>query len=197
MQTLLNEKDSFLQVEEEFLEKEEADELLKYVLGLPLIQYPKGKLFGKEITFHRSIGFFTNSDKGYKFSGQTIKTGNLCDVLQQLIDKVNAKLNIQSNGILVNVYNSGLDYISAHSDNEKELGVNPTVAAITLNLPHGQSRTFRIRDKTTKKIVLDVLTTHGQLLVMGGKFQANYTHEIPIEKNKDGIRVSLTFRTHV
>jgi alkylated DNA repair dioxygenase AlkB len=44
--------------------------------------------------------------------------------------------------------------------------------------------------------VFDIPTGHGQLLIMGGDFQSHFTHEIPKEKNKDGLRASLTFRHH-
>ena len=186
----LSTQQSALLVQNNFLSNEEIISLTETVKNLPLIKYPKGKLFGKEITFHRSIGFFSNSD-GYRFSGQTIRTGDITPELQTILDKVNSSLNESFNGILINIYHSGLDYISAHSDDEKTLN-SDCVAAISL----GESRIFRIREKQTKKIKLDIPTEEGQLLTMKGEFQREFTHEIPIEKKKNGERISLTFRKH-
>ena len=181
----------------------DTDEWLNYLQTLPLLKYPKGKIFGKDITFHRAIGFFSDESVGYRFSGQVIKTGNLTPKLKEILHKVNTYFSKEYNGILVNVYYSGEDYISAHSDDEKELR-NSDVIAISF----GQSRTFRVRPKNRnlkvegtkskkhKTPVYDILTENGQLLIMRGEFQKEFTHEIPPEKCKDGVRISLTFRYH-
>ena len=178
-------------------------EWLEYLQTLPLIKYPKGKIFGKEITFHRAIGFFSDESIGYKFSGQIIKTGELSSKLKEILDKVNTDFNKEYNGILVNVYYSGEDYISAHSDDEKELKKSEVIA-----ISFGQSRIFRVRPKDRNLViegekskrhktpVYDISTENGQLIIMKGDFQKEFTHEIPPEKNKDGIRISLTFRYH-
>lgn len=181
----------------------DTDEWLNYLQTLPLLKYPKGKIFGKEITFHRAIGFFSDESVGYRFSGQVIKTGELTPKLKEILDKVNTDFSKEYNGILVNIYYSGEDYISAHSDDEKELR-NSDVIAISF----GQSRTFRVRPKDRilqvegekskrhKTPVYDIPTENGQLLIMKGDFQREFTHEIPPEKGKDGVRISLTFRYH-
>ena len=36
----------------------------------------------------------------------------------------------------------------------------------------------------------------GKIIHMGGEFQREFTHEIPIEKKKQGLRYSFTFRHH-
>lgn len=203
MNTIISTNESSLEVIEKYISN--PDDWYEYLLSLPLIKYPKGKLFGKEITFHRSIGFFSDYSEGYRFSGQIIKTGGLSSILKKILNDVNTQFSKEYNGILVNVYYTGEDYISAHSDDEKDLKSSEVVA-----ISFGQSRTFRIRpkDKTLeidskisaskkhKTPVYDIPTTHGQLLYMKGEFQKEFTHEIPIEKTKNNIRVSLTFRYH-
>jgi len=57
-------------------------------------------------------------------------------------------------------------------------------------------RTFRIRNKETKKIILDHKHMPCSLLIMEGDFQKEFTHEIPIEKKIKEERISLTFRYH-
>lgn len=106
-----------------------------------------------------------------------------------LINLVNEEFNTQYNGVLVNRYNDGTKYISSHSDQEAD----PSgVVAISV----GASRIFRIRDKVTNKIVLDVPTKNFQVLVMGGKFQEEFVHEIPKQLKVFTPRVSFTFRRY-
>ena len=62
---------------------------------------------------------------------------------------------------------------------------------------YGVTRKFRIRDKMNSKIVLDVPTSSNNLLIMGGDFQKEFTHEIPLEKKVKGSRISFTFRRHL
>jgi alkylated DNA repair dioxygenase AlkB len=88
--------------------------------------------------------------------------------------------------------NSKEDYIGAHSDDESALGADGVFA-----LSLGGERIFRIRDKATKKIIEDLVTTNGQLLGMcGSEFQKRFTHEVP-SKAHSRMRISLTFRKHL
>jgi len=149
-------------------------------------------LYGKEVQERRSVGFFSDESAGYKYSKKTVVPNPLTPELKNLLTYVNSKLNSKFNGILVNYYESGDEYISKHSDDEK--GLDPSAGVVALNL--GSSRIFRIRDKKTKKIVLDVRTRDNEMLQMAGKdFQKNFTHEIPKQKGA-GWRISFTFRYH-
>ena len=64
------------------------------------------------------------------------------------------------------------------------------------SLSCGATRKFRIRNKKDKKIVLDIPLRHGDLVLMKGDFQKEFTHEIPVEKRVTGMRTSFTFREH-
>jgi alkylated DNA repair dioxygenase AlkB len=90
----------------------------------------------------------------------------------------------------VNVYSDGEDSIGAHSDDESELWMSK-VACLSL----GASRIFRMKNKLSGAKV-DTVTKHGQLLVMEGNFQREFSHEIPVQKKITGKRISLTFRYH-
>lgn len=156
-----------------------------------LIENPEIMVFGKRCNQHRSIGFFSDTSVGYYYSKQLAKSQPLNE-LKQLLDIINVLFGIVFDGILVNRYKDGEDYISAHSDDEKGL----TDAGVII-LSFGATRKFRIRDKNTKKIVLDVPLLSGQIIQMSGNFQKEFTHEIPIEKRVKGERYSFTFRQHL
>lgn len=176
-----------------FLDSTEIQTLLSTYTenSCPLEENPSIIVYGKNVNVHRRVGFFSDQSEGYKFSGQLTRSLPMTPELQKLLEKVNATLGTAFNGILVNHYRDGSDYIGAHSDSKIGLS-NGVVAAISV----GATRKFRIRDKSTNKIVIDVPTTPGELLVMDGEFQNEFKHEVPIEKRVKGDRISFTFRKH-
>lgn len=111
-----------------------------------LIENPKINIYGKSAIQHRSIGFFSNNSIGYYYSGQLAKSQTLTNNLSILLDKINIKFDSKFNGILVNKYINGNDYIGAHSDDETSLDKCGVVC-----ISYGAVRKFRIKDKITKK----------------------------------------------
>ena len=89
------------------------------------------------------------------------------------------------------IHLDGNDYISAHCDDEDELS-NVGVVSIS----YGATRNFRIRDKQTRKIIENIPTQPNVFIQMGGDFQKEFTHEIPIQKKIKDVRWSFTFRKH-
>ena len=152
---------------------------------------PEIIIFGKKCKQQRNIGFFSDKSKGYKYSNKMMESKPLTKSISELLDIVNNELGTQFNGILVNKYMDGNDYISAHSDDESGLDL---IGVISIS--YGAERIFRIRKKDTKQIIYDTLTTHCSILHMGGNFQKLYTHEIPIQKKIKEPRISFTFRKH-
>ncbi len=157
-----------------------------------LVHKPEFVLYDKTCHQNRNLAFFSNTSKGYSYSTYVAKSIPLTPTLEKLLDVVNAFYKTEFNGILVNEYENGNDYIGPHSDEERCLDKIGVVA-----VSYGATRTFRIRDKSTKKIVLDLNTESGQFIHMGGKFQREFTHEIPIQKKIKDTRFSFTFRKHL
>ena len=156
-----------------------------------LILNPPIKVYGKDCIQHRSIGFFSDTSIGYYYSGKLAKSQKLTTSLQELLDLVNQKFSANFNGILINKYLDGNDYIGKHSDDESNLS-NIGVVSVSF----GAVRKFRIRNKLTNKIMLDIPTNPNVIIHMGGDFQKEFTHEIPIEKKIKEVRYSFTFRKH-
>jgi alkylated DNA repair dioxygenase AlkB len=164
-----------------------------------LLIKPPIMIFGKICNQQRDVGFFSDVSKGYNYSNQTMKSQVLTPELENLIDFVNEEMGSDCNGILINRYNSGSDYIGAHSDDESGLSGNNEVFAITF-YPDGKSqnpRIFRVREKSSKSILVDVKINHLEGVLMSGKnFQKKYTHEVPKMTRCKDVRVSFTFRKH-
>lgn len=180
---------SFLKTED-FNDIKLLEECVEYIRD-KLIEYPQIKIYDRVCRQRRCVGFFSNESIGYKYSGQIAKSKPLISCLAKLLTIINEKYNSEYNGILVNLYKSGEDYISAHSDDETNLDNSGVVA-----LSYGATRKFRIREKTTRKIISDIPLTSGSIIQMGGDFQKEFLHEIPVERRVKKERISFTFRKH-
>ena len=163
---------------------------------LKLIVEPKMKLG----TAHRCMNFYSNESKYYEFSNQKMLSEPIPDFLLQFLNAVNVSLSTKFNGLLVNYYRDGTDSTGSHADNEKGL-FNGMVVGYTL-MNKGGTRKFRVRDFNgapvfNGKLFKDLITKHNQLYVMGGDFQKEFKHEVPVEKtNKNAERISITLRYH-
>lgn len=157
-----------------------------------LLHNPPIVVYGKPAKQHRSIGFFSDDSIGYYYSGQLAKSQPLTPKLKNMLEVINNKFSAEFNGILVNYYENGEDYIGKHSDDEKGLDKIGVVS-----ISYGQARKFRIRDKLTNKKVMDIVTKNEEIIHMGGNFQKEFTHEIPIEKKIKLGRYSFTLRKHL
>lgn len=164
---------------------EEVDAELDY--------HPEIKIFGKICHQQRSIGFYSDVSKGYNYSTSITPSKKMKQPLIELLTYINNKFDANFNGILINKYDSGKEYIGRHSDDEK--GLQPNCGVIALSF--GAVRKFRIRDKNTGKMVLDVPTRPTHMIQMAGHFQKEFTHEIPVEKKVKDCRYSFTFRRHL
>ena len=183
-------KDSYLKFFY-FPDKELLEKCVMDVTNL-LNEYPPIKIFGKTCHQRRCVGFFSDQSIGYQYSNQLSSSKPMTTSLLALLEQVNHIFGSEYNGILVNKYKTGEDYIAAHSDDEKCLNDVGVVA-----ISYGATRKFRIREKTTKKMVRDFALKSCSMLQMGGKFQEEFTHEVPIEKKIQDERISFTFRKHI
>lgn len=157
-----------------------------------LIKNPKIVMYGKVCYQKRSLCFYSDESKGYKYSKQTAKSNGLQNTkMNQLLKIVNEKMGVEYNGILINHYKDGCDVIGAHSDDADVID-NTDISTLS----YGATRNFRIRNKGDKKIVSNVNTEHCGIIRMFGNFQKEFTHEIPQQKKIKNERYSFSFRLH-
>lgn len=170
--------------------KELIEKIIEEIQGNLEVK-PEIIVFGKVCNQNRNIAFYSNDSIGYNYSNRLLRSKPLTSNLLILLNHINDKFKSDFNGILINQYMNGSDYIGAHSDDETNLGTIGVVA-----LSYGAQRNFRIRNKNNKKIVANVDTKDDEILIMDGDFQKEFTHEIPIQKKIKGMRYSFTFRKH-
>ena len=91
------------------------------------------------------------------------------------------------NAVLCNLYRDGNDSVGLHADAEPEMG--PVIASVSL----GAERLFRLKRESGPVVFAERLP-HGSLLIMAGRTQKNFRHEVPKELSVDQPRINLTFR---
>jgi alkylated DNA repair dioxygenase AlkB len=154
--------------------------------------YGSVMIYGKKIETPRYQQSFLIP---YYFSGLTHEAIDLPNEFNKFMVWSNSlEINSKFNQALVNWYANGHHYIGAHSDSTIQLVKDSPIMSISL----GESRKFRIRDRKTKKIVLDLEMKDRTYIIMGGEMQTFYTHEVPkingIKGENTGKRINITFR---
>jgi len=109
--------------------------------------------------------------------------------LSPLKTLVEEQLHTKFNFLLFSKYRDQNDSISYHSDNERFLENQPTIASITL----GASRPFVLKHKQSKKVTT-LNPSHGDLLVMNNNCQKDFFHAVPKQKTIVDTRYSITFK---
>ena len=190
MQCFIKTKTSFLNVYSFEKYGELIKKCIENIKDEFLIKAPN-QLYMKTDYKMRRLGFFSDvSFNYYHYSVLISKPKPLHPDLAELMKIINANYGTNYNGVLVNKYEDGNDCIPDHCDDEKTLD-----KVGVINISYGAVRTLRIRDKLTKKIIMDIPLISNSITHMGGNFQKDFTHEVPVEKDVKGVRYSLSFRT--
>jgi alkylated DNA repair dioxygenase AlkB len=172
------------------LSSEEANQYLD-LLTLN-IQWENDELvfFGKHVTTKRKVAWYGDSESSYTYSNTTRLALAWTKELSELKQVVEKYAGTKFNSCLLNLYHNGNEGMGWHSDDEKSLGKNSTIASLSF----GAERKFSFKHKQTKQTVSLVLE-HGSLLVMKDSTQNNWLHSLPKSKNITQPRINLTFRT--
>ena len=150
------------------------------------------KFYGKTFPVPRKTAWYGYEGFNYSYSGITcfpeIWTNELLEIKNE-IEKFIPDEDFTS--VLLNLYNNGNDKMGWHADDEKELGINPTIASVSL----GETRRFDIKHKQNPELHYKFELTSGSLLIMRGALQHHWVHQIPAQKKVKEPRINLTFRT--
>lgn len=146
-------------------------------------------LYGREHLLPRLQSWHGDPDCRYRYSGIDLQPAPWEPVLLALKQRCSQTTTVDFNSVLANWYRGGADSMGMHADDEPELGVNPTIASVSL----GQPRPFVFRHRVTKARYTQVLD-HGSLLVMAGATQQMYLHGIAKTARPISDRINLTFR---
>lgn len=183
--------DADLAFDPEFYPHDEAKGLFDQLLTEIPWRAENITLFGKTMPQPRLIAWYGDSNVDYGYSGQRLEALPWTPLLQTIKARVESMSEEQFNSVLLNLYRNERDSMGLHADDEPELGVNPTIASLSL----GEERVFRMKHKRQKELKpLRLNLANGSLLLMRGATQANWKHEVPKSRHPCGPRISLTFR---
>jgi len=173
-----------------FFDKSESDRLFSELLNGTRWRQDKMKLYGKDIDLPRRTAWYGDNDKDYTFSGITMNPETWTATLLKIKQRIEQVANVKFNSVLLNHYRDGNDSISWHTDAERELGKNPTIASVSF----GGTRRFMLRHINDKDLKTEVELTSGSLLIMADQTQHFWQHQIPKTKISVAPRINLTFR---
>lgn len=146
-------------------------------------------IFGKRIVTKRKVAWYGDTNFEYTYSKIT-KQALLWTPELLAIKTIVEKLTTEKyNSCLLNLYHNGNEGMGWHSDDEKELQKEGTIASVSF----GAERKFMFKHKQNKNTI-SVNLEDGSLLTMKDKTQTNWLHQLAITVKIKTPRINLTFR---
>jgi alkylated DNA repair dioxygenase AlkB len=184
---ILNQDDCIIELIDNFYDSKHIIPIIK---TLPF-ETKQINMFGKKFNIPRKTCSIHFNDKPqiYSYSGIKEKSIESPAELKELKSKIEDFTQSKFNYALLNYYKDGNDSINQHSDDEKSIEKDSTIASISF----GQERNFIMKNKKSgEKIIIPLKS--GSLLLMKGKTQEKWTHGINKTKKKCLERYNITFR---
>ena len=146
-------------------------------------------IFGKHIITKRKVAWYGDANFVYTYSNiekQALSWTKQLLELKELAENITGE---KYNSCLLNLYHNGSEGMAWHSDDEKALAANGSIASFSF----GAERNFLFRNKKNKQSV-SVFLEAGSLLEMKDDTQKNWLHRLPPATKVKGARINLTFR---
>jgi Alkylated DNA repair protein len=172
----------------DWIESAEAGRLFEVLLTETPWEDHVLAIAGRQVPLPRRVAFY--GPFPYAYSGIIHPAHSLPPVIEALRGRIEETAGQPFNTVLMNLYRSGSDSVSWHSDDDYPHGGHPAVASLSL----GGARRFRIAQKGRSGARYSLDLTSGGLLIMGGTSQRDYRHALPKSAEGHGARVNLTFR---
>ena len=147
------------------------------------------KLFGKTYITDRKVAWYAEKPFIYRYSGQSKIALPFSPTLLDIKSRVEKLTGSAYDACLLNYYHNGSEGMGWHSDNEKSISPNSSIASVSL----GVTRKFQFKHKT-QGLKLDLILDSGSVLDMRGETQEFWLHALPKSKKIAGARINLTFR---
>lgn len=181
------------------------------------------RLFGKTHITKRQIVWMADEGLSYRYAGHSHQATGwhpiVFHVKQIIEDKIHTLLFNADNGhstvdaksinnqktintdprpyfnaCLLNYYPSGSEAMGYHADDEKELGDQPLIAALSLGATRKMAFKHKAVEHKKTPDKIELYLASGQLIVMAGVTQQYWKHCITKTTKVNTGRISLTFR---
>jgi alkylated DNA repair dioxygenase AlkB len=168
---------------------EEVEAYFSYLANEIAWQQDVVKLFGKTYITDRKVAWYAEKPFIYRYSGQSKIALPFSPTLLAIKLRVEKLTGSQYDACLLNYYHNGSEGMGWHSDNEKSISPNSSIASVSL----GATRKFQFKHKI-QGLKLDLILDSGSVLDMRGETQEFWLHALPKSKKIAGTRINLTFR---
>jgi alkylated DNA repair dioxygenase AlkB len=149
------------------------------------------RIYGQVHQQPRLVALYGDPGKKYDYSGISLTPLPWTDLLRDIKRRVEECTDHRFNAVFLNLYRDHNDSMGFHSDDERELGKNPTIASVTF----GATRVFILKHKFKPELPnVKIPLEAGSVLLMKGQTQHFWKHGINKQKEPCGPRVNLTFR---
>jgi alpha-ketoglutarate-dependent dioxygenase alkB family protein 2 len=175
------------------------------------------RIHGKYIKIPRKQVAYGKEGTEYNFTGNKVKARSYDEndeislEIKKLITNLNSDLGRQYNFVLINRYEDGNQYIGPHSDDERDLIEDYTIAGISLGAERNIvfTKGYTIKKETNTKSITNwfhnekhdelpdeykLKLENGSLFVMYQPTNKKWKHSIPKVNICNQPRISLTFR---
>ena len=149
-------------------------------------------IFGKHILTKRKVAWYGDQPFEYTYSNTTKQALMWTKELLELKILAEEKSGETFNSCLLNLYHNGSEGMAWHSDAEKDLKKNGSIASLSF----GAERKFSFKHKETKESI-SLTLENGSLLIMKDTTQTHWLHRLPPTTTNLKPRINLTFRTIV
>lgn len=182
--------DADLRYQPGWLDRATADHwLARLTAETPWLQ-PELLVYGRYHRTPRLVAWYGDDGAYCHYSGCTHEPLPWTPLLQDIRLRLQKACEARFNAVLLNLYRDGNDAMGWHSDDEPELGREPLIASLSL----GDARRFDLRRKGSSAIGHSLMLEHGSLLVMAGRMQHCWQHQIARTRRSTQPRLNLTFR---
>ncbi|MGC4041931.1 MAG: alpha-ketoglutarate-dependent dioxygenase AlkB [Flavobacterium sp.] len=169
-----------------FFSKEESDYYYNILLNNTTWQEYQMPMYDKTVTAPRMIAWYGDSNREDREPNN-----DWPNELLEIRKRVEKESQMHFNGVLLNLYRDGNDGVAWHSDKTRSTNKDMNIASVTF----GETRIFRLRHKTLKKIPqIEIPLHHGTFLLMAGSTNSYWEHQVPKTVRDVLPRINLTFR---
>lgn len=176
--------DADLMLIDGFFTKEESDNYYDILLNNTFWHEYQMPMYDKMVTAPRMVSWYDEREGSlgkYDWPAELIA----------IKTRVENETNIHFNAVLLNLYRNGKDGVSWHSDKTPSENKDMNIASVTF----GETRMFRLRHKFLKHIPqVEIPLHHGTFLLMSGKTNSFWEHQVPKTARDVLPRINLTFR---
>jgi alkylated DNA repair dioxygenase AlkB len=190
--TRIDAPDADIEFTPHFYTESEADSLAVKLITSAELEQQTLKIFGRNIVAPRLSAWYGDPGATYAYSGLRLEPKPWFPALGDIRNRLERTTACRFNSVLLNLYRDGRDSIGWHSDDEPELGEEPSIASLSF----GGTRRFLLRHRTRPELdTLELLPGHGSLILMAGTTQSAWKHAVPKTARPAAPRLNLTFRT--